>query len=341
MLCKLNRIESNGVNEVVSYIANQNVFNSWKDWIYSIPWDGVKRFDNFCKTVEVSPEFTEIRNLYLRKWFLQLINVTCLNDGEDGKIARMILVFQGKQYSGKTSWLRSLVPTNHNDFVTEGVSLKISDSMSVLKCIKHVIVELGEINSTMRKSDIDELKNFLSSSKDILNMKYIPYPVTYRRRTVFFGSVNEIEFLQDQTDNTRFLCLPILHCNHIHNMDMQQIYAELLEMTKTDNNYFLSYEDLKIQKRLNLQFKSVSVLEEKLIEIFEVEAKDSQPQSTMTIYTATKLLEELGFNINQMVHHKKSLTNEMAKVLDAYGFKRCGKPKGWYIPNKRINNIEF
>jgi putative DNA primase/helicase len=334
-------MKTNPVNEFVGLVARKNTFNSWKDWVCSLPWDGIKRFDDFCQTVEVLPEFRELRDLYLKKWFLQLINITCFNDEEEGKVARMILVFQGKQYSGKTSWFKSLVPSIHNNFVTEGATLKISDSMTVLRCIQHVIVELGEINSTMRKSDIDELKNFLSSSEDILNMKYVTHPVTYRRRTVFFGSVNETEFLQDQTDNTRFICLPIISCNYKHNMDMQQIYAELLEIAKTDNNYFLSSEDLNIQKKMNSQFKSISVLEEKLNEIFEVENILVQPKSTMMIYNATRILEELGFNINNIVH-KKGLTNEMAKILDSHGFKRSSKPKGWYMPNKRaINNIGF
>jgi putative DNA primase/helicase len=252
----------------------------------------------------------------------------------------MILIFQGRQYSGKTSWFRALVPASHNDFVTEGTSLKISDSMAILRCIQHVIVELGEINSTMKKSDNDELKNFLSSTKDTLNIKYVAYPVTYRRRTVFFGSVNENEFLQDQTDNTRFLCLPILDCDYKHNIDMQQVYAELLEMTKTDNDYFLSPSDLEVQQKMNCFFKSISVIEEKFQEIFEVENALIQPRESMIVYNATKLLEELGFNINQMLH-KKNLTNEMAKILDSYGFKRSSKPKGWYLPSKRINDIGF
>ncbi len=340
LLCKLNNLESNPVNEVVNLIGTQNTFNSWKDWVYSLPWDGVKRFDEFCTTVQVREEFEKVRELYLKKWFLQLINITCLNDDEEAKVARMILIFQGKQYSGKTSWFRSLVPPTHNEFVTEGTSLKISDGMAVLKCIQHVIVELGEINSTMKKSDNEELKNFLSSTKDSLNLKYVAYPVTYRRRTVFFGSVNENEFLQDQTDNTRFLCLPIINCNFRHKFDMQQIYAELLELTKTDNNYFLNNQDLAIQQKMNITFKSISVLEEKLNEIFEIEKMNDQSKETMEVYNATNLLEELGFNINQMIH-KKNLTNEMAKILDSYGLKRSTNPRGWYMPSKRIQDIGF
>lgn len=184
------------------------------------------------------------------------------------------------------------------------------------------------------------MKNFLSSTKDILNIKYIAYPVTYRRRTVFFGSVNETEFLQDQTDNTRFLCLPVVNCNHNHNYDMQQIYAELVEMTKTDNNYYLSLEDLKIQRKMNTHFNSVSILEEKLQEIFQIENISTQSKDKMVIYNATNLLEELGFNINQMIH-KKSLTNEMAKILDLHGFKRSKSPRGWYLPVKRIKDVGF
>ncbi len=336
LLCKLNSLETSLVGETTAFFGHQNKYNSWKDWVYSKPWDGIERFGEFCKTVVVDPDHEEIRDLYLKKWFLQLINVTCLNDEGEPKTARVILIFQGKQYAGKTHWFKALVPSEHKDFVSEGVSLKISSDIEILKCIRHVMVELGEISATMKKSDTDEIKNFLTSSKDILNEKYVPYPVTHRRRTVFFGSVNENEFLQDQTGNTRFLCLPVLDCNYQHNFDMQQIYAELLELTKTDNDYYLSADDLIVQQKMNSTFKSISVIEEKLIEVFEIENALTQPKETMTVYNATNLLEELGFNINQMIH-KKNLTNEIAKILDSYGLRRCTKPRGWYLPNKRID----
>lgn len=334
LLCELNGLKTMHVNEIVTSIGNQNIYNSFQVWVCSSVWDGIKRFDDLCETVEVAPEFKEVRNLYLKKWFLQLINVTCLNDTDEAKVARMVLVFQGKQYSGKTSWLRSLVPPSQCKFIKEGITLKISDSMSVLKCIKHVIVELGEISATMRKSDVNELKNFISETHDTLNMKYVTHPVTFKRRTVFFGSVNENEFLQDQTDNTRFLCLPIINCNYNHNINMQQVYMELLEMSKTEN-YFLTPEDLQLQKNINSNFKSISALEEKFLQIFEVENHHTQSRKNMVIYNATNLLEELGFNMNQMVH-KKSLTNEIARILDSYKFKRSVYPRGWFLPPKRV-----
>ena len=334
-LCELNGLKTSPVAKFVTLIAtNENIYNSWKEWVYSIPWDGISRFNNLCETVEVASEFKEIRDLYLKKWFLQLINVTCLNDTDEAKVARMILVFQGHQYIGKTSWFKALVPPSKRKFVREGKILDVSSSHSVLSCIENVIVELGEISATMRLSDVNKLKNFISDTYDSLNIKYVPYPVNYKRRTVFFGSVNENEFLQDQTGNTRFLCLPIINCNYNHNIDMQQVYVELLEMAKTEN-YFLTPEDLKIQKNVNSSFKSISILEEKLLEVFEVENLTTQSRKSMVIYSATKLLEELGFNITQLAH-KKSLTNEMARILDSYGFKRSKDPRGWFLPCKRI-----
>lgn len=339
-LCELNNMKHNYVYDMVDLVGKSNSYNSWKNWVCQKPWDGIKRFNDLCDTVEVSEEYKDIKDLYLKKWFLQLIHITCLNDDGEDKVARMILIFQSKQHAAKTSWFRSLVPFSHKFFIAEALSIKLSDDNDVLKCIQHVLVELGEISSTMKKSNTEDLKNFLSSTKDILKVKYVTYPVTFRRRTVFFGSVNEKEFLQDQTGNTRFLCLPVIKCNHMHNIDMQQVYAELLHMAKSDSDYGLSDEDLVVQEKINNMFRSISILEEKLLEVFEVENYSLFEKKSCTKYTATNLLEELGFNINQMLH-KKGLVNEMAKILDSYNIHRSTNPRGWYIPPKKLQDYGF
>ena len=41
-----------------------------------------------------------------------------------------------------------------------------SDKDSVKHCVSHWIVELGELGSTFKKADIDQLKAFLTKSKD-------------------------------------------------------------------------------------------------------------------------------------------------------------------------------
>lgn len=324
-LCIKNRMNHNLVNEYINYYSEKNQFNSWKEWIESKPHDGISRFNKLCESLQVDKNYENIRDLYLKKWLIQMIHVTCLNDELKPKQARMVLVFQGGEHIGKSTWFKYLVPQDMSDYVSEVKALNVSNDMEVLACIKHVFIELAEINATFNKSDSENLKNFISRTTDIINMKYVAMPQRYRRRTVFCGSVNHARFLSDDNENTRFLVIPVINCNAFHNLDMQQLYAEIYNEAKHVKDYNLNREEMEKQKLINRNFIPISSMKEKLQDIFDMESDDCK-----TFYTATKVLEKLGYQTYQI---KKAHTNEMARILDEYGFRRVAlKQRGWYLP---------
>ncbi len=335
LLCILNTLPYTLVNEMVNKISLTNKINTWRDWIESKKWDGINRLEEFYNTLDVLPEYRNIRNIYLRKWLLQMIHSTCLNDDNHPKMARMVLTFQGHSSIGKTSWVAALAPDKMYDYAATGIILDANKDTNIKKCIEHVIVELGEIASTYRKSDIDALKNFISSHTDIIDIKYIARAEKFRRMTVFCATVNEMNFLQDQTGNTRFLCLPVLNCNAFHNIDLQQLYVQLLEyaISNPTEEYNLSPEEREIQTMLNYEMESISPLEESLIAIFDMQNPNHDKK-----HTATEILLQIGFSRPQI---NKKHTNEMARILDKRGLKRCHHPKGWYLPPKLISHEEF
>lgn len=335
LLLTLNRIPTLLLLETIDLIGKKNQFNSWKDWIESKPWDGIDRFNPFCETVTVLPDHLQIRDIYLKRWLIQMLHMTCLNDDESPKNCRLVLLFQGKQFIGKSTWLTSLAPNNLKDYIQIGKSLNCNNDMDILSCIKKVFVELGEITATFRKTDIENLKNFISRPEDILNRKYRSEHEIYRRRTVFFGTTNESNFLADKSGNSRFLVLPVLKCNALHKIDMQQLYAQLLIEARNIDNYNLLEEEHDLQSKCNEAFENISPLEEKFIEVFDIDCKDCKD-----IYTATKTLEELGFNIAQMTN-KKRTANEMGAILNKFNFRKSTSPRGWYLPPKRIKEFEF
>jgi hypothetical protein len=335
-LCELNDLKTSPANKMINLIAYENQINSWKNWVKSKPWDNKDRFKDLCDTVRVNPEYEKMKILYLKKWIIQMLHMTCLNDNEQPKRARGVLVFQGANQLGKTSWLYSLVPSSMSDYVLEGRSINTSNDMDILRCIKNVYVELGEIASTFRKSDMENLKNFITSSVDSLNIKYVAMPERYRRTTVFFATANETKFLTDTTGNSRFLVLPVIGCNITHNIDMQQLYAQLLEEAETITDYNLDEKERELQDNLNKQFESISHLEEKLEEIFEIE---NDNELLYKPCTATEIARMLSFDCN--AYGFKNTINELAKILDKMKFKKITKPRGWSIPPRRKTQFDM
>jgi len=325
-LCIQNGMSAVSVAKYMDFIKVET--NSWHEWIKSKAWDGKDRLSDLYNTVEVDPEYVELKCKYLKAWFMQMIHLSCLNDGENGKMGRSVLVFQGDQRIGKTSWFKALCPKTHQKYLQEGMMLDTKDSMSVLGCIQNVFVELGELGSTFKKSDSDNLKNFISSTTDLINVKYVANHVSYRRRTVFFASINDHVFLQDTTGNTRYLILPVLSCNFNHDIDMQQLYAQLYVMAKNGDGYELDNESLIKQKDLNSEFENPSYLEEKFLSIFNTEL-----ESRSNILNIPSILELLGIVPSSI---KQSHMTEMSRILKNLGYtKRSNKPRHWQLPPRR------
>jgi len=208
------------VDRYIAAVATKNQHHPVHDWILSADWDGVDRIRGLIDTVETTAD-SGLRDVLVRKWLIGA--VACVMD-PNGTSLSGVLTFQGAQGSGKTMWVRSLAP---RDFVADGVNLDTKNKDSVLATIRNWIVELGELDATFRKSDIAALKSFLVQEVDTLRRSYGHFEGEYPRQTTFVATVNEPEFLQDGTGNRRFWVLPNAKLNWRHNIDMQQLWAQV------------------------------------------------------------------------------------------------------------------
>ena len=94
--------------------------------------------------------------------------------------------------------------------------------------MKYWICELGEVDATFKRSDIEALKGFITEKKDVIRLPYEKKPNEYDRRTVFYATVNEEEFLQD-SENRRFWVLSISGFNH-GTIDPYQFWKQIKVM---------------------------------------------------------------------------------------------------------------
>lgn len=336
LLCSLNDLPTNLVNDTVNYFAWQDCYNSWQLWVDSKKWDDVDRLQDFYNTIQVIPEHECVKEIYLWKFLLQLTHITCLNEELRPKVAKLVLTLQGKTNTGKTTWTSKLIDDSMYDHLMIGHTLNLHDKTDIKKVLEHVIVELGELGSTYKKSDIDAIKNFISSPENALDVKFIARAEKNRRTTVFVSTVNEFSFLQDSTGNSRFMCLSVTLCDIYHNIDMQQLYAQVLDYARKNPNesYFLSKEECKLQTAINESMEVMSPFEERIHDVFDL---DSDKRDV--IMNATHILLAIGYN-QQFI--KKTHTNEISKILDKMDFKRHNKaPRGWFMPPKKIQDYGF
>ena len=220
-----------------------------------------------------------------------------------------ILVFQGAQGLGKTLWFKRLA--NYDEgWLLEGATLNPSDKDSVKQAVSHWIVELGEIESTFKKSDIDQLKAFVTKKTDELRLPYDRAFTTYQRRTAFYASVNAREFLTDTSGNRRFWVIPVAGIDVNHGVDMQQLWAEVKETMYRpgQKNWFLSPDERAQLQESNELYRTQSSVEDLILE--HVDFKDAATKPVQM----TKLLRDLGVNNPRMADFK-----DAARILSEHG----------------------
>jgi putative DNA primase/helicase len=204
-----------------------------------------------------------------------------------------VLVLQGDQYLGKTKWFKTLVPAELG-VIADGLSLRTDDKDSVKQIVSNWLVELGELDATFRKSDIAQLKAFLTRDRDVLRRPYAKLESEYARRTVFFASVNPRQFLHDPTGNRRYWTISATEINHSHQLDMQQVWAEFYEAHYLKGEtWYLSPDEMGALNDHNRDHEVLDPIRERIMSRLDWDCAETLQWRWMT---ATDVMTEIGFD---------------------------------------------
>lgn len=195
--------------QTVTQAANQvaqedgHQFNSLANFFkFNLPeWDGVKRVDTLFHDA-FNAEDNEVNAMIARKTLLGGLE-RALSDGPSE--IKAVPVLQGPQSIAKSSFWR-LLAINREWFNDSKIDIGSKDGLSILG--GSFIIEFGEFAS-IKRADRDEVKQFLSSSLDKYRPAFGKTERTFVRHNIFVGTVNDEEFLNDPTGNTRY---KVVHC---------------------------------------------------------------------------------------------------------------------------------
>lgn len=318
-------LSTTGLAEMVAVIASQNEYNPVDQWIRSKPWDGTSRFDAFCNTVTTADDFPpDLKRTLLKKWLLSAVAAGTMSEGFH---SRGVLTLQGPQGIGKSSFLRSMVPDTNlcEQVVLIGHHWDGGSKDSRIAAIRHWIVELGELESSFRR-ELGTLKAFITQKEDKIRPPYARTDIYYPRQTVFAATVNERNFLKDATGNSRFWTIPVDALDYQHDIDMQQLFAELLVELDAGAIWWLTPDEEAQLTEANLEHRDHGPTGEQVREILDLSRKGRPDLPRMT---ASMVLSRLGY---------KNPTNPQSKECNAVLREYLGEPtrsdgrKWWRVP---------
>lgn len=109
------------------------------------------------------------------------------------------------------------------------------------------------------------------------------------RRVGLIATVNEIDFLKDDTGNRRFIPLELVDIDADHGIDMQQVWAEVYKLSKDDNQtHWLTQEEIAHLQKYSQQFEEINSVEERIKRMYDWKAARKR------YVTATEICQEIG-----------------------------------------------
>lgn len=287
-LCSRNRMPKSDLQDYLLVIADTNERNPAAEWIDSRPWDGVDRIGALVDTLD--PIDRDLAHTLVRRWMIGAAG--CVYEPA-GMSMQGVLVLQGPQNSGKTTWFWSLTNRNRR-LAKEGATLNPADRDSVKQAVSYWLVELGELDATFRKSDVAALKAFLTKDQDELRLPFARAASKYPRRTAFFASVNPKQYLHDDTGNRRYWTVPHgPNMRGLHDVDMQQAWAQAKHLWASGEQHRLTQGEMDSLNAANAEHAEGSAIEELILSGF---AWNAQSDAFAARMSATEVLIAIGMD---------------------------------------------
>lgn len=316
------------VQAMIGLLADQNAYNPVADWIRSKPWDVHDRLPQLYETVHEREGYPrELKEVLLYRWLLSAVAAALLPSGFH---SRGVLTFQGAQSIGKTRWCKALVsdPVLADEVIKLDHSIDAGNKDSRFIAISHWVVELGELEGSLRR-DITSLKGFITADGDRLRLPYHRLPSEYPRRTVFCATVNESDYLIDSSGNTRWWTIAVDRLDFEHDMDMQQLFAQLAEDFERGEQWWLTPREEQMLEAYNARHRRSSVIRDLVLERLDLDRIGDPANKPMA---AGELLRELGI---------EKYNTAQARECGAILRQLLGDPKHskgrdrWRVPLKR------
>ena len=310
-LCKLNKLDVGSIDMYLSMMMCENELNPVTNWVGKFPWDGVSRIRALFETLNVIEN--DMSFVLFTKWMMGALR---LAKGEINSFEHVLVLQAEKGGEGKTRWFNKLTLPE----LCNSMSLRLDDKDQLKEAISYWLVELGELDSTFKKSDIKHLMGFLSKKKDNIRLPYAKSNNSYQRRTSYFGTVNNKNFLIDDSGDRRFWILETGNINYEHDVDMQQVWAEVDTLTE---NEWLSREENARLISLNNSYK----MEDPLIDMLESYFSRKIVREGSRHITTTQILKNVG-----IINPNRGQLNKAGIWLRKNGYK---------FTNQRINGRQI
>lgn len=231
----------------------------------------IKAIASTIKTIDA--DFAEF---FLTKWLVAMIASI------HGHHSPLMLILQGNQNSGKTQFLRRILPEPLHKYIGE-VSPGMKDVDFYLLMTQMLLIIDDECGGKSKK---DEQHQKSTSSKQFFNIRK-PYGrgnVTLQRLAMLCGTTNLEEILNDITGNRRNIVIDFQGYDFeaYNSVDKTALFMEAYQLYKSGYKYELSKEDILYLNKHDYKYTTPSTAKELIQKYFNPTTKEKGTPLTAT-----------------------------------------------------------
>lgn len=286
----------------------------FREMLERVQWDGKVRYKELF-TLREGTSYPEMRQDYVKKW---LISIVARSLQEEQEKVDTMLVLQGVQGNGKSTFFRSLVGRdNFTDGIHDISSSNLKDVMLTVR--GKVIAEVAEMEKLFSKGQ-SLLKAFLSQACDDVRDPYERKVERQTRKVVFVGSTNEETFLTDRTGNRRYLVVPTddRYLKPVTAEFAEQVWAEAVHYYRSGEKWY--YDEPKDKARVEEINHEYTPVDDLLLRVAGVVESGMLPTKNFT-----------GGDVCEVMCVDRSRY--------ATAVTRCLKKLGFVYKNRKVNGI--
>ncbi|WP_127580167.1 virulence-associated E family protein [Paenibacillus koleovorans] len=281
------------IQNAFTEVVHMNKFHPIKSYVESHTWDGKGRVDNLFVLYLGADD-----SHYVRQATRKMLVAAVARLYQPGVKFDEMLVLVGPQGAGKSSILAKLGREWFSDSLRTFENKEAGEHLQA-----GWIFEIGEL-SALKKSEVDEVKAFLSKTEDRYRVAYDRQVSEFPRKCVFFGTTNTRDFLRDETGNRRFWPVDVdpsraqrSHWDHLTDYEVSQIWAEALHLFRAGEPLALDQEAAEAARRQQAEHLEIDPREGIIQEWLDKEHTDefgSEPYLLNRVCAAMIWAECLG-----------------------------------------------
>ena len=258
------KAKNNDIDTAVICASDKFRYHPIKSKILNTKWDGKPRAESFFIDV-LGVEDNVYNRECTRKWLLAGIYRLF----EPGTKFDEMLIIHGEQGLSKSTTFKKLAL---NFYVSETERLSLE---TLIKIELAWIVDFTEL-ATMKKTDLDTFKAWLSETNDTYRGKYDKKARTHERNFIICGTTNDKEILTDRTGNRRYWLMygdeenRKLNIFDVEEDYILQLWSEVYQWYQNRETLLISNQAKLHMRKLTSEALEYNPLEERINSILEM-----------------------------------------------------------------------